>query len=90
MNEANPHDIIVGVDTHKHTHAAVAITGLGAQVAELTIKVGRHGYRQLEIWAVSLGTFCAFGIEGTGSYGAGLACPLRDSGYTAHGAPLFP
>src|SRR4051795_13174481 len=35
-------------DSHKHTHAAVAITGLGARVAELTINVGRHGYRQLE------------------------------------------
>src|SRR3954462_3742196 len=44
------------VDTHKPTHAAVAITGLGARVAELTIKVGRHGYRQLETWAEVLGT----------------------------------
>ena len=40
MSEAMPADIIVGVDTHKHTHAAVAITGLGARVAELTIQVG--------------------------------------------------
>ena len=27
MSESNPHDIFVGVDTHKHTHAAVAVTG---------------------------------------------------------------
>ncbi len=26
MSEAMPADIIVGVDTHKHTHAAVALT----------------------------------------------------------------
>ena len=38
MSGTMPTDIIVGVDTHKHTHAAVAITGLGARVAELTIK----------------------------------------------------
>ena len=67
MIQASPTDIIIGVDTHRHTHAAVAITGLGARVAELTIKVGRHGYRQLEAWAASLGTIHAFGIEGTGS-----------------------
>ena len=82
MTQASATDIIIGVDTHKHTHAAVAITGLGARVAELTIKVGRHGYRQLETWAAALGT--AFGIEGTGSYGAGLARALRDGGYTVH------
>jgi transposase len=62
----------------------VAITGLGARVAELTIKVGRQGYRQIETWAASLGTVRAFGIEGTGSYGAGLARALRDNGYTVH------
>ena len=84
MSQASPTDIIVGVDTHKHTHAAVAITGLGARVAELTIKVGPHGYRQLEAWARSLGTVRAFGIEGTGSYGAGLARLLRDGGHTVH------
>jgi hypothetical protein len=40
MTQVSPTDIIIGVDTHKHTHAAVASTGLGARVAELTIKVG--------------------------------------------------
>ena len=90
MDEANPHDIIVGIDTHKHTHAAVAVTGLGARVGELTIRVGLGGYRELEAWARSLGTVRAFGIEGTGSYGAGLARFLRAAGHTVHeaGRPL--
>ena len=35
MSEGLPTDIIIGVDTHKHTHAAVAITRLGARIAEL-------------------------------------------------------
>jgi transposase len=86
MNEANPHGIIVGVDTHKHTHAAVAVTGLGARVGELTIRVGLGGYRELEVWARSLGAVRAFGIEGTGSYGAGLARFLRAAGHTVHEA----
>ena len=84
MSEATLPDVIVGVDTHKHTHAAVAITGLGARVAELTVAVGLDGYRELESWARSLGTVRAFGIEGTGSYGAGLARFLRERGHAAH------
>ena len=86
MNEANPHDIIVGVDTHKHTHAAVAVTGLGARVGELPIRVDLGGYREREAWAQSLGAVRTFGIEGTGSYGAGLARFLRAVGHTVHEA----
>ena len=81
MSGTMPTDIIVGVDTHKHTHAAVALTGLGARVAELTIRVGLGGYRELEAWARSLGSVRAFGVEGTGSYGAGLARFLREAGH---------
>ena len=84
MSEGLPTDIIVGVDTHKHTHAAVAITGLGARVAELTIQVGPAGYRELEAWARSLGAVRAFGVEGTGSYGAGLARFLREGGHLVY------
>jgi transposase len=84
MSGTMPTDIIVGVDTHKHTHAAVAVTGLGACVAERTIKVGLAGYRELEAWARSLGNVRAFGIEGTGSYGAGLARFLREGGHVVH------
>ena len=84
MSEAILPDIIVGVDTHKHIHAAVAVTGLGARVAELTIKVGLAGHRELEVWARSLGNVRAFGIEGTGSYGAGLARFLREGGHVVH------
>ena len=84
MSEAIPPDIIVGVDTHKHTHAAVAVTGLGARVAEPTIEVGLAGYRELEAWARSLGDVRAFGIEGTGSYGAGLSRFLREGGHVVH------
>ncbi|MFC0386365.1 hypothetical protein [Muricoccus vinaceus] len=44
MSEARFTNIIVGFDTHKHTHAAVAITRLG----ELTIRVGSDGCRKLD------------------------------------------
>ena len=88
MSEGPPADIIVGVDTHKHTHAAVAITGLGARVAEPAIKVGWQGYRQLETWAASLET--AFGIEGAGSYGTDLARAPRWRPHCPRGQPSQP
>src|SRR3546814_15134554 len=40
------------------------------------------GYGALEDWATSLGKVEAFGIEGTGSYGAGLSRHLRAHGHT--------
>jgi transposase len=43
MRKADPHGIIVGVDTHKHAHAAVAVDWLGARMGELTIRVDPGG-----------------------------------------------
>ncbi len=77
MSEVVPPDILVGIDTHKHVHAAVAITALGARLGELSFPVSPEGCRRLAAWARSLGKARAFGIEGTGSYGAGLARFLR-------------
>ena len=73
--------VIVGVDTHKHLHVAVAIDRLGVRLGALTISADRAGYATLEGWATALDTRPAFGIEGTGSYGAGLASFLRRHGH---------
>ena len=40
-----------------------------------------HGYEELERWSRGLGEIHAFGIEGTGSYGAGVARFLTSRGY---------
>jgi len=69
--------VTIGVDTHKHTHVAVAIDGIGERVGDLTIPTDHGGYEQLLEWARSFGQVCRFGIEGTGSYGAGLVSYLR-------------
>ena len=69
--------IIVGVDTHKDAHVAVAIDTLGRRLAQLEIPATAAGYQQLHSWATDLGPNEAFGIEGTGSYGAALARHLR-------------
>ncbi|WP_433467044.1 IS110 family transposase [Spirillospora sp. CA-128828] len=73
--------ITVGVDTHKHTHVAVALNEISGRLAETTIEVSSDGYRRLEQWALALGIRADFGIEGTGSYGAGLASHLRRAGH---------
>ena len=82
--DMNAPDIIVGVDTHKQSHAAVAITGLGVRLAEVTVCASTRGYQDLEAWASSLGAIRAFAVEGTGSYGAGLSRFLRERGHAVH------
>jgi transposase len=84
MTETSPCEIIVSVDTHKDTHAAVAINTLGARLGAMTIPVSTTGYRDLEAWAKPFGPIRAFGIEGIGCYGAGLSRFLQ-----ANGHPVF-
>ena len=69
--------ILIGVDTHKQTHVAVAINRLGARLADCSIAADGAGYAELVAWARALGTVEAFAIEGTGSYGAGLTSFVR-------------
>lgn len=73
MDSTNSTAIIIGVDTHKSTHVAVAINMNGARLAALSIPANTKGYQELTNWSRSLGNVEAFGIEGTGSYGAGLS-----------------
>ncbi|MGV8986026.1 MAG: IS110 family transposase [Cypionkella sp.] len=74
--------IIIGIDTHKSNHIAVAIDTQGARLGAMTFSTTREGYRGLEAWATRLGCVKAFGIEGTGSYGAGLSRDLQAKGHT--------
>lgn len=73
-------EVIVGVDTHADTHVAVAIDHLGRHLGELEIPTTRRGYRQLCAWARRLGDVRRAGVEGTGTYGAGLAAFLAADG----------
>ncbi len=69
--------VVIGVDTHKHVHVAVALDELGTPVSDTAVPADRGGYQRLLEWAVRQGTVMAFGIEGTGSYGAGLTSLVR-------------
>lgn len=71
----------MGVDTHKHIHVAAVMDTIGGILATLTVATDTGGFRQLVDWAASFGRVLAFGVEGTGSYGATLASYLRRHGY---------
>ncbi len=74
-------EVIIGVDTHRDQHVAVAIDGRGVRLGELHVSVTVRGYEDLERWSSSLGEVHAFGIEGTGSYGAGVARFMAGRGH---------
>jgi len=73
--------IVVGVDTHKDIHVAAVMDPLVGIVGTLTIPTNTRGFAALETWAAAHGKIIAFGIEGTGSYGATLTSFLRRAGY---------
>lgn len=68
-----PSNVIGGVDTHGHTHhAAVLDAATGKLLGDQEFLVTSEGYRQLLNWLRSFGQVDSIGIEGTGSFGAGL------------------
>ena len=74
--------IAVGVDTHKHEHLARALDGLGQLLGGLTVDASLAGYTQLVQWLRTLEGEVVVGIEGAGSYGAGLCEYLLAEGIT--------
>ena len=75
--QLEPTRVTVGVDTHRDVHVAVALDQLGRRLGEIELATTRAGYQRLLAWAEQFGAVEAFGIEGTGCYGAGLARHLR-------------
>jgi transposase len=66
-----------GVDTHKDTHTAAAVDAAGRVLGSAQFPATPAGYAALLAWLRGLGTVVLVGVEGTGSYGAGLAGYLR-------------
>ena len=80
-------DVLIGVDTHKDIHVAVALAPNGGRLGEHRIPATRKGYDQLITWTEEFGYRPLFAIEGTSSYGAGFTRELLD-GCVAAGKPL--
>ena len=69
--------VVIGVDTHKYLHVAVALDDFGGVLGTGKFSADRAGYEELIDWAAQFGHLLAFAIEGTGSYGAGLTAAVR-------------
>ncbi len=72
--------IIGGVDTHLDSHAVAALDAIGGLLGVEHFDAGRAGEEKLIAWLQGLGPIERVGVEGTGSYGAGLARRLRAAG----------
>ena len=69
-----------GVDTHADMHVAAALDPIGGLLGVREFPATAAGYAQLLGWLGSFGTVALVGVEGTGSYGAGLARYLAAAG----------
>ena len=69
-----------GAGTHADVHVAAALDPLGGLLGVAEFPVTPAGYARLLGWLGEFGTVCLVGIEGTGSYGAGLARHVAAAG----------
>jgi len=69
-----------GVDTHAELHVAAVVDQLGGVIGIETFETTEAGYQRLVGWFRSHGQVARVGVEGTGSYGAGLARHLTRAG----------
>jgi transposase len=69
-----------GVDTHADMHVAAALDPLGGLLGVREFPATAAGYADLLGWLSGFGTVALAGVEGTGSYGAGLARYLAAAG----------
>jgi transposase len=66
-------EVTGGVDTHRDQHVAAVVDQTGRILATEAFPATPVGYRQLLRWMCRHGRLVKVGVEGTGSYGAGLA-----------------
>jgi transposase len=69
-----------GVDTHLDVHVAAALDDIGGLLGVESFEASAAGNDKLLSWLQSFGPVVRVDVEGTGSYGAGLARFLRAAG----------
>ena len=72
-------DVFGGVDTHRDTHVAAVVDTAGRLLGSESFAAEGAGYQRLVAWLGSQGHLVRVGVEGTGSYGAGLARYLTEA-----------
>lgn len=77
-----PMQVVAGLDTHSLTHhVAVLDIATGGVLGTQQVAATRAGYKHAEQYATSFGPVARWGVEGTNSYGAGVARHLHDRGH---------
>jgi transposase len=69
-----------GVDTHAEVHVAAVVDQVGRVLGTCSFPADEDGYAGLLAWLRGHGELVRVGVEGTGSYGAGLARYLAAAG----------
>jgi transposase len=69
-----------GVDTHADLHVAAALDTIGGLLGVREFPATAAGYADLLEWLGEFGDVALVGVEGTGSYGAGLARYMAGAG----------
>jgi transposase len=77
-----PGQLVAGIDTHKNTHHVAIVDHLGRPIADHQFHATGRGYAQVIDFFHAHGQVECVGIEGTGSYGAGIARELAGAGFT--------
>jgi hypothetical protein len=71
--------VVGGIDTHRDLHMVAVVDGDGMVLGTESFSTTRAGYRALLRWMRGFGDLRRVGIEGTGSYGAGVTRHLADA-----------
>jgi hypothetical protein len=72
--------VVGGIDTHGEVHVAAVLDELGAHLGTESFSADAPGYEALLHWLEDFGPVAKVGVEGTGSYGAGISRFLALSG----------
>ena len=80
MAEDGQINVCGGVDTHRDVHMAAVTDSAGRVLDTAPFPADAAGYEQLRDWLQSHGSVVRVGVEGTGSYGAGLSRHLTRAG----------
>src|SRR5512144_1904760 len=64
--------VVGGIDTHKELHVAAVLDAGERVLGTQSFSTTRAGYRALIRWMRGFGDVRTVGVEGTGSYGAGV------------------
>ena len=82
--------MFVGIDVHKHTHAAALLDERGGELAALTFANSPAGYQRLIGWLADRGAAQAVvGVESPGSYGRCLVGALAAAGHEVLHVPAW-